>query len=58
MILGRITWPGIYINVAMAMWGVVSACMGAVHNYKGLLLVSTPVNLDCHVWRHEELITN
>ena len=38
MILGRIKWPGIYINVAMAMWGVVSACMAAVHSYSGLLL--------------------
>ena len=38
MILGRIKWPGIYINLAMAAWGVVSACMAAVHSYPGLLL--------------------
>lgn len=38
MILGRIKYPGTYINIAMAMWGVVSACMAAVHNYHSLLL--------------------
>lgn len=38
MILGRIKYPGTYINIAMAVWGMVSASMGAVHNYKGLLL--------------------
>lgn len=38
MILGRIKWPGVYISLAMALWGVVSACMAAVHNYHGLLL--------------------
>ena len=38
MILSRIRYPGIYINFAMAMWGVVSACMAAVHSYTGLLL--------------------
>jgi len=38
MILGRITWAGKYISLAMAMWGIVSACMAAVHNYTGLVL--------------------
>ena len=38
MILNRITLPGVYINSAMALWGMVSACMGAVHSYNGLLL--------------------
>lgn len=38
MILGKIKYPGIYINAAMALWGMVSACMSAVHSYTGLLL--------------------
>ena len=38
MILGLIKYPGTYINCAMAVWGVVSACMATVHSYKGLLL--------------------
>lgn len=38
MILGKITWPGVYICGAMAMWGIVSGCMAAVHSFTGLLL--------------------
>ncbi|KAK5008693.1 hypothetical protein LTR28_003637 [Elasticomyces elasticus] len=38
MLLGKIKWPGVYICCAMAVWGMVSACMAAVHNYTGLIL--------------------
>lgn len=38
MLAGRITWPGTYICLGMAAWGVVSACMAAVHSFAGLLV--------------------
>ncbi|KAF4119345.1 Nicotinamide mononucleotide permease [Geosmithia morbida] len=38
MIAGRISWPGTYICLGMAAWGVISACMAAVHNFAGLLV--------------------
>lgn len=36
MIVGKITRPGIYICCNAALWGVVSACTGAVKSYEGL----------------------
>ncbi|KAH9885694.1 nicotinamide mononucleotide permease [Xylariomycetidae sp. FL2044] len=38
LIVGKISWPGIYICVGMATWGVISALMSVVHNYAGLLV--------------------
>ena len=37
MMLSKIKYPGAYICGAMALWGVVSGCMGAVHSFAGLL---------------------
>ncbi|CAG7940037.1 unnamed protein product [Penicillium salamii] len=37
LIVGKIKWPGVYICVSMALWGVLSACTAAVHNFSGLL---------------------
>ncbi|KAI1340167.1 nicotinamide mononucleotide permease [Xylariaceae sp. FL0016] len=38
LIVGKITWPGIYICAGMATWGMVSALMSIVQNYTGLLI--------------------
>lgn len=38
MIAGRISWPGIYICVGMAVWGAISAAMASVQNFAGLLV--------------------
>lgn len=37
MVASKIKWPGIYINVAMAVWGAISACTAAVNNFSGLV---------------------
>lgn len=37
LIVGKLSWPGIYICGGMAAWGVVSALMAVVHDYAGLL---------------------
>lgn len=37
MIASKITWPGIYINIAMAVWGAISACTAAVTSFSGLV---------------------
>ena len=37
MILGKMKYPGIYISVAMAAWGVVSAAQTVVTSYSGLV---------------------
>lgn len=37
IILGKIKYPGVYICSAMALWGVISACMGAVQGFGGLV---------------------
>jgi len=37
MIISKVKSPGVYICVAMAVWGVVSGCMGAVTSFGGLL---------------------
>ncbi|KAF3402875.1 hypothetical protein DPV78_003562 [Talaromyces pinophilus] len=37
MIASKIKWPGIYINIAMAVWGAISACTAAVNNFSGLV---------------------
>ncbi|WVR00120.1 hypothetical protein IAU59_007262 [Kwoniella sp. CBS 9459] len=38
MIASKIAYPGIYICFMCAMWGIVSACTGAVHSYAGLAI--------------------
>lgn len=38
MIAGRITWPGLYICLGMAVWGAISAAMASVQNFAGLLV--------------------
>jgi MFS family permease len=38
MMLAKIKYPGAYICSAMALWGVVSATMGSVHSFAGLLI--------------------
>lgn len=38
IIVGKVKWPGVYICCAMAVWGMISACMGAVHDFTGLVL--------------------
>jgi MFS family permease len=37
LILGKIKYPAVYICSAMALWGVISACMGAVQGFGGLV---------------------
>src|SRR5947209_19148837 len=38
IIVGKVKYPGIYIGTAMAVWGMISACMAAVQSYVGLML--------------------
>jgi MFS family permease len=38
IIVGKVKYPGVYICAAMAVWGMISACMAAVQNYTGLVL--------------------
>lgn len=38
MIAGRVAWPGMYICLMCAGWGIVSACTGAVQSYVGLIV--------------------
>jgi MFS family permease len=38
MILSKVKYPGAYICSAMVLWGIVSGCMAAVHNFTGLLI--------------------
>ncbi|KAG7528709.1 hypothetical protein FFLO_05970 [Filobasidium floriforme] len=38
MIIGKISRPALYICLACAAWGVVSALTAAVHNYVGLMM--------------------
>ncbi|OQE44372.1 hypothetical protein PENCOP_c002G02169 [Penicillium coprophilum] len=37
LVVGKIKFPGAYICFSMALWGVLSACTAAVHNFSGLL---------------------
>jgi MFS family permease len=37
LVVGKIKFPGVYICFSMALWGVLSACTAAVHNFPGLL---------------------
>src|ERR1700761_9427341 len=37
LILGKIKYPAVYICSAMALWGVISASMGAVQGFGGLV---------------------
>jgi predicted MFS family arabinose efflux permease len=37
MILGVISWPGLYICVGVGLWGTISACMAAAQNFSGLI---------------------
>jgi MFS family permease len=38
MMVSRITWPGLYICIGMAVWGAISAIMASVQNFAGLLV--------------------
>jgi MFS family permease len=38
IIVGKVKYPGVYICAAMAVWGMISACMAAVQSYTGLVL--------------------
>ncbi|WVR07590.1 hypothetical protein IAU60_004632 [Kwoniella sp. DSM 27419] len=38
MVASKVKYPGIYICCWCAIWGAISACTGAVHNYAGLAL--------------------
>lgn len=38
MIVGKIKWPGVYICMGMAAWGIISALMAVVHSFVGLLM--------------------
>jgi MFS family permease len=38
MFLNKIGRPSIYLTGCMAVWGVLCACSGAVHNFEGLLI--------------------
>lgn len=38
IIVRKVKYPGIYICAAMAVWGMISACMAAVQSYTGLVL--------------------
>jgi MFS family permease len=37
MIASKTKYPGIYLCVAMAVWGIISACTAAVQNFSGLV---------------------
>ncbi|OGE47625.1 hypothetical protein PENARI_c040G01596 [Penicillium arizonense] len=37
LVVGKIKFPGVYICFSMALWGVLSACTAAVHNFSGLV---------------------
>ncbi|KAG7192181.1 uncharacterized protein KQ657_001895 [Scheffersomyces spartinae] len=39
MILNKLGRPALYMTVVMTLWGVISACCGAVQNYAGLVVV-------------------
>jgi hypothetical protein len=38
IIVGKVKYPGVYICAAMAVWGMISACMIAVQSYADLVL--------------------
>src|SRR5277367_4774380 len=38
IIVGKVKYPGVYICAAMAVWGMISACMAAVQSYTDLVL--------------------
>lgn len=38
MFAGKTRYPGVYICVAMGIWGVISACTAGVHNFTGLVV--------------------
>ncbi|KAH7324947.1 major facilitator superfamily domain-containing protein [Stachybotrys elegans] len=38
MMVSKITWPGLYICIGMAVWGAISAIMASVQNFAGLLV--------------------
>lgn len=39
MVAARVSKPGIYLNVCMAGWGIVSAATAAAHNFTGLIII-------------------
>jgi len=38
LFLDRIGKPSLYLPICMIVWGTISACTGAVHNYAGLIV--------------------
>jgi MFS family permease len=45
MIIGKISRPALYICLACAAWGVVSALTAAVHNYVGLMMARVALGI-------------
>ena len=45
MIIGKISRPALYICLACAGWGVVSALTAAVHNYVGLMFARVALGI-------------
>ena len=37
IVVGKIKFPGVYICFSMGLWGTLSACTAAVHNFSGLM---------------------
>jgi len=37
IVVGKIKLPGVYICFSMGLWGTLSACTAAVHNFSGLM---------------------
>jgi len=37
LVVGKIRFPGVYICISMALWGTLSACTAAIHNFPGLV---------------------
>ena len=39
MVAARVSKPGIYLNICMAGWGIVSAATAAAQNFTGLIII-------------------
>ena len=39
MVAARVSKPGIYLNICMAGWGIVSAATAAAQNFTGLVII-------------------
>lgn len=35
--VNRITWPAVYIGIAMLLWGMLSVLAGITHNFGGMI---------------------